>query len=71
MNAMQNFSERESLRPFPPPFIMHALKLLKGAGLSDAKKQKIAALMLKYHKKCLSEEAEFVDGMIEILEKPE
>ncbi len=71
MNAMQQFSEREFIRPFPRPFPMHALKMLKGAGLSDLQKQKIASLMLTYHKKCLVEENKLYDGIVKILENPE
>ncbi|MDX9930838.1 MAG: hypothetical protein RBS37_13420 [Bacteroidales bacterium] len=67
---MGNLFEKEYIRPFPPPFIMHAMKLLRGAGLTDTQKQKIASLMLTYHKRCLSEETKFVDGIIKILENP-
>lgn len=70
MNAMPQFSERESIRPFPRPFVMYALKMLKGAGLSDQQKQRIAALMLNYHKKCLNDEAKFIDSLIKIIDIP-
>lgn len=71
MNAMGNLSELKYIRPFPPPFVMHAMKLLKGAGLTEVQKQRIAALMLNYHKKCLIEENKLVDGISRILENPE
>lgn len=68
---MHQFSEREYIRPIPRPFPMHALKMLKGAGLNDSQKQKIAALMLIYHKKCLVEENKLFDGIVKILENPD
>jgi len=67
---MQQFSEREFIRPFPRPFVMYAMKMLKSAGLSDPQKQRIAALMLNYHKKCLNDEAKFIDALIKILDIP-
>lgn len=70
MSTMRNYSEMESIRPFPRPFVMYALKMMKGAGLSDPQKQKVAALMLNYHKKCLNDEAKFIDTLIKILDIP-
>lgn len=67
---MPNVSEMEFIRPFPRPFVMYAMKLLKDAGLSDAQKQRIAALMLSHHKKCLNDEAKFIDALVKILDIP-
>lgn len=67
---MSQFSEREFIRPFPRPFVMYAMKMLRSAGLSDAQKQRIAAMMLSYHKKCLTDEAEFIEALIKTLDIP-
>ncbi|MBN2666759.1 MAG: hypothetical protein JXR67_09630 [Bacteroidales bacterium] len=68
---MLTFDEREYIRPFPRPFIMDAMQLVKSLELSDAQRKEIAGLLFKYYKNCAREETAFFDGMIKAFKSPE
>ncbi|HNT92797.1 MAG: hypothetical protein H6545_03490 [Bacteroidales bacterium] len=56
--------DMEFIRPFPRPFVMHAMQYFGIQDLNPAQRKAITSMILEYCKRCAEEEAHLIQGII-------